>query len=126
MSQPTQPGKPKVTRLPLFGAYSNRDGAVATKDQRYLNMFPEARKVEQLDNTKLAIHKRPGLTLYRNFGAGEGRGIANLNGQYYVAIGNKVYKDDGVPTAKITLTNSTGPLGIILANSSPWQLSFYL
>ena len=115
--QQVQQGKPKVTRLPLLGAYSNRD-ATTSKDQRYVNIFPETRKVEQLENTKIAMLKRPGLSLYKNFGSGVGRGISYFKGKFYVAIGNTVYEDGATPTSKITLTGSTGPLGMLLANSA--------
>jgi len=43
-------------RIPIVGAYSNRDATVG-KDQRFVNMFPETRKVEQLENTKIFINK---------------------------------------------------------------------
>lgn len=118
MAQDRQiPGKPKVTRLPLMGAYSNR-GDSPTTDQRFVNIFPETRKVEQLENTKIFLNKRPGLTLYKDFGTGQGRGIARFNDKFYVAIGNTVYEDGATPTAKITLTGSTGALSMINANSS--------
>jgi len=111
------PGKPRTTRLPLMGAYSNRSSG-STTDQRFVNMFPETRKVEQLENTKIFINKRPGTTLYKDFGTGEGRGSIYFNGAFFVAIGDKVYKDGAPPTEMLTLTGSTGPLGIQLANSS--------
>ena len=113
----TQEGKPKVVRLPLMGAFSNRD-ASASKDQRFVNMFPETRKVEQLENTKIFINKRPGLTLHRDYGTGEGRGCIYFNNKFYVSVGNKVYEDAVSPIEKITLTGSTGHLGMIIGNSS--------
>ena len=112
-----QAGKPQVVRLPLMGAYSNR-GSSPNKDQRFVNMFPETRKVEQLENTKIFINKRPGLVVYKDFGTGEGRGSIYFNNKFYVIIGNTVYEDGVTPTAKITLTGSTGPVGMILCNSS--------
>lgn len=112
-----QAGVPRNVRLPLMGAYSNRS-SLGTKDQRFLNVFPETRKVEQLENTKIFINKRPGLTLYRDFGTGEGRGCIYFNSKFYVAVGNKVYEDAVSPVEKITLTGSTGPLGMVLGNSS--------
>ena len=113
-----QQGKPQTTRLPLMGAYSNR-GSDGTKDQRFVNMFPETRKVDQLENTKIFINKRPGLSLYRDFGTGDGRGNAYFNSKFYVAVGNKVYSWDGATQSEIlTLTGSTGQVGMINANSS--------
>ena len=35
-------------RLPIIGAMSNRDVSGA-KDQRFVNMFPETRKVEAIE-----------------------------------------------------------------------------
>lgn len=119
MAQPQQSsGKPKTTRLPLMGAYSNR-GSDGAKDQRFVNVFPETRKVEQLENTKIFINKRPGLSAYRDFGTGEGRGNVYFNSKFYVAVGNKLYSWDGATQAEIlTLTGSTGQVGMIVANSS--------
>lgn len=115
--QRQSPGIPRVTRLPLMGAYSNR-GSDPTTDQRFVNIFPETRKVEQLENTKIFLNKRPGLSLYKNFGAGTGRGCTHFNGKFYVVIGNSVIEDGVTPTTKITLTNSSGPVGLLLGNSS--------
>ncbi len=111
------PGIPKVTRLPLMGAYSNR-GYDPSKDQRFVNIFPETRKVEQLENTKISLNKRPGLSVYKDFGTGEGRGCIYFNNKFYVIIGNTVYEDGVTPTSKITLTGSTGPVGMLQGNSS--------
>lgn len=115
--QRSTPGVPKVTRLPLMGAYSNR-GYDPTTDQRFVNIFPETRKVEQLENTKIFLNKRPGLSLYKDFGSGDGRGCSYFNGKFYVAIGDTVYEDASTPVSKITLTTYTGPLGMVLGNSS--------
>lgn len=115
--QQSRQKKNQTVRLPLMGAYSNR-GYSGTKDQRFVNAFPETRKVDQLENTKIFINKRPGLTLYRDYGTGEGRGCVYFNNKFYVAIGNTVYEDAVSPVAKVTLTGSTGPLGIIVGNSS--------
>lgn len=112
-----QPGKPEVMRLPLIGAYTNR-AADASKDQRFVNIFPETRKVEQLENTKIFVNKRPGLTVHRDYGTGEGRGCSYFNGKFYVAVGNTVYEDAVSPVSKITLTGSTGTVGMLVGNSS--------
>lgn len=104
-------------RLPLLGSYTNRFYS-ATKDQRFVNMFPETRKVEAIESTKIFLNKRPGLTLYRDFGTGEGRGACHFNNKLYVAVGNTVYEDAVTPVAKVTLTSSTGPIGMIVGNSS--------
>ena len=60
-------------RLPLIGSFTNRSYS-GNKDQRFINIFPETRKVEAIESTRIFLNKRPGLSLYKNFGAGEGRG----------------------------------------------------
>jgi hypothetical protein len=118
MPQQRQPiGTPLNVRVPLIGSFTNRDYTSA-KDQRFINMFPETRKVEQIENTKIFLNKRPGLTNYKTFSIGEGRGIAYFNNKIYVAIGNTVWEDGVTPTSKITLTGSTGKVGMIECNSS--------
>src|SRR5574343_2028368 len=87
----------KKVRLPLIGAYSNRSSD-STKDQRFVNAYPETRKVEQLENTRIYINKRPGLTELCNVAAdGAGRGLIHFYDNFYAIIANKVYKvtDDG-------------------------------
>jgi len=109
--------RPQNVRLPLIGSMTNRSYS-ESKDQRFVNIFPETRKVEQIESTKIFLNKRPGLTVYKDYGTGEGRGIIYFNNKLYVAVGNTVYEDGVTPTAKITLTGSTGPLGMLVGNSS--------
>lgn len=104
-------------RLPLIGSQTSRSGT-STKDQRFINIYPETRKVEAIESTRIFLNKRPGLTLYKDFGTGEGRGAIWFNSKFYVAVGNKVIEDSGTPTDKITLTASTGPIGMIVGNST--------
>lgn len=115
--QKKAPGIPQVTRLPLIGALSNR-GSDPNKDQRFVNIFPETRKVEQLENTRIFLNKRPGLSVYKDFGSGVGRGASYFNGKFYIVLGSSVYEDGVTPTVKITLPSSTGPVGLLLGNSS--------
>ena len=105
------------TRLPLIGAMTNRDQS-GTKDQRFINIFPETRKVEAIESTKIFLNKRPGLTLYKNYGAGNGRGVAWFRNKFYLAIDGKIWEDGTTPTAVITLTNATTKVGMLVANSS--------
>jgi len=116
MASQKQSGVPQKTRLPLMGAYSNRDSS-GSKDQRFINMFPETRKVDQLENTKIFINKRPGLTTYKDFGTGEGRAMAYFRNKFYVVIGNQLIEDDTVPVVKATLSTSTGHVGLLNCNS---------
>lgn len=109
--------RPQNVRLPLIGSMTNRS-YVSTKDQRFVNIFPETRKVEQIESTKIFLNKRPGLTVYKDYGTGEGRGVIYFNSKLYIAVGNTVYEDGVTPTAKITLSGLTGPLGMLVGNSS--------
>ena len=104
-------------RLPIIGAMSNRDVSGA-KDQRFVNMFPETRKVEAIESTRIFLNKRPGLTLYKDFGDGYGRGIAWFRSKLYVAIDGHIYEDGSPPTSVITLTDVDSKVGMIVANSS--------
>jgi len=119
--QQQRPGTRKKVRLPLIGAYSNRSND-PDKDQRFINAFPETRKVEQLDNTRIYINKRPGLYEVANVAAdAAGRGLVYFTGFFYTIIGDKVYKvstDGATITTAITLPSSTGPCGIVSCNSS--------
>ena len=126
MVKQSQSGGPQKVRLPLMGAYSNRDASSA-KDQRFVNMFPETRKVDQLENTKIFITKRPGLSLYKASGAtGEGRGMTWFNNAAWVVVGNTLYRiTAGTSTSKKVLTTSTGYVGIINSNSSSLDQSCY-
>jgi hypothetical protein len=104
-------------RLPLIGSMSNRSFS-GDKDQRFVNVFPETRKVDQIESIKIYLQKRPGLTTYKTFGSGEGRGIFKFNGVFYVAVGNTLWKDGVIPTGVITFTGSTGLVSGIVGNSS--------
>ena len=62
----------REVRLPVIGSMTNRSSSSA-KDQRFVNVFPETRKVEVLESTKIFLYKRPGLTLYKTIEAGNAR-----------------------------------------------------
>jgi len=104
-------------RLPLIGAMTNRDES-GTKDQRFINIFPETRKVEAIESTRIFLNKRPGLTLHRSYGAGNGRGAAWFRNRFYVAVDGKIWEDSATPTSVITLTDATTKVGMLVANSS--------
>jgi len=104
-------------RLPLLGSMTNRN-AVATKDQRFINIFPETRKVEAIESTRIFLNKRPGLTLYKDFGEGTGRGIAYFRNKIYACVDGHVYEDGTPPTSVITLTDATSKVGMLVANST--------
>ena len=104
-------------RLPLIGAMTNRDQS-SLKDQRFVNIFPETRKVEAIESTKIFLNKRPGLSAYKSIEAGNGRGGTYFNGTMYFAINGKIWKDGTPPTSIITLTSNTAKVGMIVANST--------
>ena len=109
--------KQQNIRLPLIGSMTNRSSS-STTDQRFINIFPETRKVDQIESTKIFLNKRPGLTIYKDFGTGQGRGCMYFNNKFYVAIGNTLYEDAISPVSKITFSGTTGHVGMIVANSS--------
>ncbi len=97
---------------------TNRDTS-GNYDQRFVNIYPETRKVEAIESTKIYMNKRPGTTLHRNIGgSGVGRGIIYFNNKFYVARGNTVWEDGVTPVSKITMTTSTGKVGMVVANSA--------
>jgi hypothetical protein len=104
-------------RLPLIGAMTNRDES-GTKDQRFINIFPETRKVEAIESTRIFLNKRPGLTLHRSYGEGNGRGAAWFRDRFYVAVDGQIWEDSATPTSVITLTDETAKVGMLVANSS--------
>jgi len=118
-SKQRQQNKAQNIRLPILGSYTNRDQS-ATKDQRFINIFPETRKVESIESTKIFLNKRPGLSLYKNVGTGEARGMIYFNSTFYYIRGDSCYKDGTSPTLLFTLGTSTGKVGMILGNSSTY------
>lgn len=114
--QKNQRKQPYEDRVPLIGAMTNRSED-ATKDQRFINIFPETRKIEAIESTRIFLHKRPGLSLYKTVVAGEARGLAWFRNMPYSTIGNTVYADT---TPLITMSTSTGHVGMLLADSSTW------
>ena len=96
----------KNIRLPLIGTFTNRSSS-GLKDQRFVNIYPETQKVAAIDSTRIYLNKRPGLSLYKNFSTGEGRGIIEFNGSIYCVIGNTLWKDGSPPTSLITMTTQS-------------------
>ena len=115
--QPRNKYQEQNVRLPLLGSMTNRN-SVATKDQRFVNIFPETREVEAIESTKIFLNKRPGLTLYKDFGDGNGRGLAYFRNKIYACVDGHVYEDGVTPTSIITLTDANSKVGMLLANSS--------
>jgi hypothetical protein len=113
-SQQRTKQQPTEVRLPLIGAMTNRSSD-ASKDQRFINYFPETRKVEAIESTRIFINKRPGLTLIKTVATGLCRGSQWFRSMVYSVIGNTVYADT---TALFTVASGTGQVGIQLGNSS--------
>lgn len=112
----TNPKDPeKTVRLPLFGSASTRSGT-STKDQRFLNCILESTKNPTLKEVNTSLFKRPGLSEEYTTAEGEGRGIIYFDGSVYAAVADKVYKCPS-PTPIITLSNSTGKVGMKLGDS---------
>lgn len=101
-------------RLPLYGTTSTRSGN-STKDQRFLNCLVESDKNETLKQVTTQLLKRPGLSQLYTTAAGEGRGLIYFDGSVYAVVADKVYKCPSA-TPIITLTNSTGPVGLRLGD----------
>lgn len=130
MPQKNTAGLLQKIKLPLFGAYSNR-GSDESKDQRFVNVFPESRKIEQLDQTRVGLVTRPGVTRYKKFKSNEltdsttvlGRGIIFFKGHLFVVSNYTLYMDStlgglGAITPLITMTTATGIVGMVLGNSA--------
>lgn len=97
----------KTERLTLVGSPQQRDG-VSTKDQRFINLYPELITSPITQGKKYYLKKRPGLQYDSFVASGEGRGIYIYNGHKYVVIGPALYIDGVFST---TLGTSTGPVG---------------
>ena len=106
----------KTIRLPLYGATTTRSGA-STKDQRFLNCILESEKNETLRQTVTSLFKRPGLASTYTTAVAEGRGLVYFNGSTFAAVGGFVYKCPST-TPIITLTNTTGQVGMRLGDSA--------
>jgi hypothetical protein len=98
----------KTQRFNLVGSPQQRSGT-STKDQRFINMFPELVKSEITQGKKYYLKKRPGTTLHTTPAtSGEGRGAYLFNGSLFTAVGNQLLRDN---IAILTLSNSTGMVG---------------
>lgn len=105
----------KTQRINFVGNPQARNGTVIDKDQRFVNMFPEAIKTIDKDETEYYIKTRAGLDLFSSVTAGEGRGMFYFNGSLWSAVGNTLYQGT---TSKATLGNSTGKVGFTLYNGT--------
>lgn len=99
-------------RFSFIGSPQQRDGTYS-KDQRFVNMYPELIKSPISDGKKYYLKKRPGLANYTTLGSGPCRGAFFWGGYYYIAVGNTLYRGEfpGSFGAIITMSTSSGPVG---------------
>lgn len=94
--------KTTTVRYKFSGGLQGRD-STTTKDQRFVNMFPE-----QVEPNRFLLVKRPGLKKHLSTGESAGRGIFHFNNSLWTVAGDKLYKDT---VAVYTLSTSTGYVG---------------
>ena len=109
-----------VARIPLVGSPTNRSSD-ESKDQRFINCFPEVIGNEITGNKRVYLTKRAGTRKYvQPAGAtGEGRGVYAWFGYLYTAIGNRLYATNlttNTVTNIKTLANATGAVGFTEAS----------
>lgn len=79
-----------------------------TKDQRFINCFPELVKGGLDRSGDFNLIQRPGLVLAFPTAAGVGRGVYYYNTSVYSVVGNQLYRNT---VAIQTLSTSTGNVG---------------
>lgn len=105
----------KTVRYKFSGGFQGRD-STTTKDQRFVNIFPE--KVED----RFLLVKRPGLDLAYQLTEGVGRGQFHFNGHIWSVVGNTLFKDS---TNVLTLSTSTGLIGSTECTESGLSRMFF-
>lgn len=99
----------KSFRVPLVGTMQNRDGT-QSKDQRFINCFPESKKNDITEAKRIYLYQRPGLVPMSTVAANQiGRGVHYWNGKTYSVFGDKIYSNT---TAIQTITTTTGMCAI--------------
>ena len=94
-------------RFSFIGSPQQRDWTY-TKDQRFLNMYPELIKSPISDGKKYYLKKRPGTQLYRTSGSTNGQGLYYWNGSYFYVLDGALYKDGAF---RQTLSSNTNIIG---------------
>ena len=103
----------KQFRVPLVGTFQNRDSTLS-KDQRFINCYPESRKNDITESKKIYLVKRPGLNPISTISVAVGRGSYYWNGKKYGVFGNTLYADS---TSITTLTTTTGMCSFVEATT---------
>lgn len=94
-------------RVPFIGNPEQRTGASTSKDQLFVNFFPESKK--GLEGNKFYLEQRAGLVyLFSAPIAGEGRGIYYWNGSAFFVVGDTLYRN-AIPIQ--VLSTPTGTVG---------------
>lgn len=102
-------------RFPFVGAHNARNNS-GSKDQRYVNCYPESIKNPLNNGKRIYLVKRPGLVTQVNPGnASVGRGMIFWNSKVYSVFGNTLYANT---TNILTLSTSTGTVGFVAANGT--------
>lgn len=110
-------------RFPFVGAHNSRD-KTGSKDQRYINCYPESIKNPLNNGKRIYLVKRPGLNpIVNTANTGEARGLIYWNSKIYSVVGAKVFSNT---TLILTLATSTGFVGFQPANASSTGTSNYL
>ncbi len=120
---PTTPHN-EVVRLVPAGLPYNRSSS-SSKDQLFVNCFPETITNPVSSAKKTYCVKRSGLTSYTTISgaSGEARGVFYWEGKLFAVFGNKVYRDGTALTP--TLTTSTGKVGFTEVSYGLKKYLFY-
>ena len=106
----------KQERVAIVGNFQNRFSD-SSKDQRFVNCFPELQKDTITEAKKIYTVKRAGLDVYSTVvgGGAAGRGCFYWEGALYSVFGTTVYRNT---SAILTLSTSTGTCGFIEADGT--------
>lgn len=109
----------ETKRFPFVGSHNARDYS-GSKDQRYVNCYPESIANPLNQGKRVYLIKRPGLVTQINPGnAATARGLVYWNSKVYSVFGDKVYSNT---TQIATLSTSTGTCGFVACNGDVDQL----
>lgn len=121
----------KSERVNFLGNPEQRTGAVTTKDQQFINFFPELLNAPISNANHYFLQQRGGLVYNLSTATGAGRGVYYYNGSIFSVVGNQLYRNS---TAIQTLSTSTGTIGfqeyagvlkylIVLDGTSGWVIN---
>lgn len=108
-------------RFPLVGAPQQRNGTDITKDQRWLNCFPEAVEAKVSEAKKYYVKKRLGYIAQTAPGVGGARGCIyeDSTNQLYFVVGSSLYSWTGsVLTGLSASIPDSGSVGFTIHRTS--------